>query len=202
MGNIELFNKMAAGYDSPERLEVATVIAGAIRTKLVAGRHKSAIDYGCGTGLVGLQLLDDFKEILFIDGSAKMVEEVSRKIEQLKVPYHKTSVLCANLETENPNNLKADYILVVQTLLHIKEYKPLLASLYKILNQDGRLIVVDFDKNEAVSHDLVHNGFEQAQLSHQLKEIGFSAVNSRTFYEGDKLFMKQSASLFIMEAVK
>ncbi|MCL2520772.1 MAG: class I SAM-dependent methyltransferase [Spirochaetaceae bacterium] len=202
MGNIEHFNKMAAGYDSPERQQVAAIIAAAIRELLADGRNKTAIDYGCGTGLVGLQLLNDFKRIIFIDGSSQMVEELEQKIKRLQIPAAKAEVLCLNLEEESAPPLQADYIMVVQTLLHIKNYQSVLMALAAMLKQDGHLIIVDFNKNEAVSSDLVHNGFEQVQLINQLKDLSFKQVSGKTFYEGANLFMKQAASLFIVDAIK
>lgn len=56
MGNIEKFDCIASQYDTFDRIEVAKIIADTIRTYVIDGKGKSAIDYGCGTGLVGMQL--------------------------------------------------------------------------------------------------------------------------------------------------
>lgn len=49
-------------------------------------------------------------------------------------------------------DIQIDYIVVSQVLLHIKEY-------VSLLKPDGYLVIIDFDKNENISSDKVHNGF-------------------------------------------
>ncbi|MCM3038888.1 hypothetical protein M3201_04130 [Paenibacillus motobuensis] len=60
MGNTDIFDSMASGYDTPERIRIAKIISNAVREYISDGKNKSAIDFGCGTGLVGMDLLDDF----------------------------------------------------------------------------------------------------------------------------------------------
>lgn len=198
MGNIEKFDLAASRYDTAERIEIANVISGTIRKYITGGENKTAIDYGCGTGLVGLSLLDVFKSILFADASKNMVEQVGQKIEKLQAKN--ADALCFDLLAECPQGLQADYIIMVQVLLHEKHVKPLLTRLFSILNEGGHLLIVDFDKNVNIVSDEVHNGFEQGELAGILQEISFSHVDSKTFYHGEKIFMNQDASLFILDA--
>lgn len=200
MGNIEKFNQMANKYDTPERIQMATIIADTIRGQLEDSKGKKAIDYGCGTGLVGMQLRNDFQSILFIDASSNMIEQVQEKVSQLKVKNATT--LCCDFTSQYPNELHADYIMMAQTLLHIKEVRLVLLSLHKMLNKGGHLLIVDFDKNESIVSDDVHNGFEQEKLLELIKEIGFTKASSRIFYQGKKIFMNKDASLFILDATK
>ena len=60
MGNTDKFEMIASSYDTPERIHIAKVSADAIREYVMDSKNKSAIDFGCGTGLVGMNLLDDF----------------------------------------------------------------------------------------------------------------------------------------------
>jgi ubiquinone/menaquinone biosynthesis C-methylase UbiE len=198
MGNIEKFNQMANRYDTPDREEIAGIIAGAVRPYIVNGKDKRAIDFGCGTGLVGLRLLNEFKSMLFIDAAENMVEMVKLKIQASGVRNAET--LCCDM-TECHKELSADYILMSQTLLHIKEIERVLSVLYRILNKGGHLLIVDFDKNERVVSDEVHNGFVQNQLIETVKKVGFASATSKTFYHGSRMFMNQDASLFILEAL-
>lgn len=201
MGNIEKFDQIANQYDTPERVEISKVIGEEIRAHIASGREKDAVDYGCGTGLVGMQLLDEFQSLLFADASAHMIEQVERKIANLPaVP--RVSALCCDFTENCPADLHADYILLVQTLLHIREVDPLLANLHRILRQGGHLLIVDFDKNESIVSGEVHNGFVQEELIRRLIETGFSEAHAQTFYHGKKMFMHQDASLFIMDALK
>ncbi len=200
MGNIEKFDSIASQYDGAERIKVAKIISDTIRPYLINGKLKTVIDYGCGTGLVGMNLLDDFHSILFIDASANMVEQVKAKIE--KSACTTADAICIDLVTACPADLHADYIIVAQTLLHIKEIDLILSRLLSVLNKGGHLLIIDFDKNDQVVSDDVHNGFHQEELISTVKKIGFTKAASKTFYHGKKMFMKQDASLFILDAEK
>lgn len=200
MGNINIFENMAHKYDTVERIEASKMIAEELRQHIIAGKEKTAIDYGCGTGLVGLQLLGDFDSVTFADASENMIQVVEAKIEQGQITNGAT--ICLDLETAFQPNISADYIFLVQVLLHIKEITPLLEKLYQMLNEAGHLIIVDFDYETSVVSDKVHSGFQQEQLLQVMEEIGFGHSESKTFYHGKNIFMNQDASMFILEAVK
>ncbi len=200
MGNTEIFERMAAGYDTPERIHIARVAADAIRAHAADAKDKTAVDFGCGTGLVGMNLLEDFKTMLFLDSSPNMINRIQQKIAEFHIPNADT--LCLDLEQEAGAELKADYIFMAQVLLHIPEVEPVLTRLYEALHPGGHLLIVDFDKNEHIVSDLVHNGFDQRELISLMKQIGFTEVNAETIYTGKQIFMNQDASMFILDAHK
>ncbi len=198
MGNIEKFDAMATQYDTPGRQAVANIIAAEIRACVQDGATKQAIDYGCGTGMVGLQLLDVFASLLLIDASANMVDEVTRKLTKLNAKSAKA--LCCDILADNPPDLHADYIIIAQVLLHVKETEQLLSRLHHMLNRGGHLIIVDFDLNPEIESDEVRNGFDQVDLMSILLQCGFTKAHANTFYHGEKMFMNKDASLFLMDA--
>jgi ubiquinone/menaquinone biosynthesis C-methylase UbiE len=195
----DIFEQMASQYDTEERKSIAHIIAQKVRSELTDTKSLSALDYGCGTGLLGLELVDMFRTMLFVDTSPQMIAQVQRKIENAHIGTAGT--LCCDFCVE-PCNVKTDFVLMSQVLLHVKDYALLLNRLYQILNQDGHLIVVDFDLNERIVSDKVHHGFEQSELMLLLKQIGFASVHANTFYHGQKMFMKEDASLFLLHAQK
>ncbi len=99
-------------------------------------------------------------------------------------------------------DMKADCIFMAQVLLHIREIEPLLIRLHAMLNPGGHLLIAGFDKNDAIVSDEVHNGFVQSELAELLKRLGFGEVESATFHRGKSIFMRQDASMFVMDAVK
>lgn len=200
MGNKDVFEQMARQYDRPERVAVARRIAEAVGQVLMGAEDKDAMDYGCGTGLVGLELVDQVGSMLFVDASAQMIACVEEKIERADI--QNAGTLCADFLEEAPSDIRVDYILMSQVLLHVREYAALLQLLCGMLRPGGHLILVDFDKNERVQSDRVHNGFVQQDLRGELERMGFASVVSHTFYEGQSLFMNQDASLFIMDALR
>jgi ubiquinone/menaquinone biosynthesis C-methylase UbiE len=200
MGNTDQFEMMAARYDTPERIHIAKVSSDAIREYTVDAKKKSAIDFGCGTGLVGMNLLDDFQSILFLDSSQNMIQQVKEKISLSNKKNADT--LCFDFEKDSLTDLHADYIFMAQVLLHIKDLQPVLSKLYDVLNPEGHLIIVDFNKNEDIVSDLVHNGFDQEELKSKMSHIGYKHIQSKTIYHGSKIFMGHDASMFVLDSKK
>ena len=200
MGNTDKFEMIADIYDTSERIQIAKLSSDAIREYLADAKDKSAIDFGCGTGLVGMNLLKDFKSMLFLDTSQNMVNQIKQKISVSDI--QNASTLCFDLEKESLSELHADYIFMVQVLLHISEVDMILSRLYEVLNENGHLLIVDFDKNEKIVSDIVHNGFEQTELAGIMSKIGYRNIQSKTFHTGSKIFMGQDAAMFILDSQK
>lgn len=200
MGNTDKFEMIADMYDTSERIQIAKVASDAIRKHLTDAKGKTAIDFGCGTGLVGMELQSEFKSILFLDTSQKMLNQIEKKIAANNI--QNATTLCFDFERDSLSDLKADYIFMAQVLLHIKDVEPVLSRLYEVLNQGGHLLIIDFDKNEKVASDMVHNGFDQKELAETMAPLGYINIQSETFYTRSRIFMGEDAAMFILEAVK
>lgn len=116
MGNIQKFDAIANQYDTVERVEISKIIANTIKRYITNSKNKVFIDFGCGTGLVGMELLEEFKSMIFMDASNNMIECVKEKIGKLQILDAKT--ICVDIEADCNINMKVDYIFIVQTLLH------------------------------------------------------------------------------------
>lgn len=194
-----VFEQMAKRYDTEERIALAKIIAQEVGPELEKCQTKSLIDYGSGTGLVSLALADAVESVLLIDSSAQMLEVAQGKITQSGIQNAK--ILHADLTQETPQ-LKADIVLLSLVLLHVPDTKQILQELFHILKDNGKLMIVDFDKNKKIYHPKVHNGFVHEELAAILSDVGFKTVTIKTFYHGENIFMKQDASMFIASSVK
>ena len=87
-------------------------------------------------------------------------------------------------------------------LLHIPDTNKILQELFGILNDGGKLIIIDFDKNDKIQHPKVHNGFSHEELKKRLSDIGFKSTEMKTFFHGRRIFMNQDASMFISSSIK
>ncbi len=197
---MNIWENMAQNYDRQDRIEVANIITEEIINHLDNTRDKRLLDFGCGTGLVGLNLINYFSEVILGDTSKSMLDIVDKKIKDGNIKRAKTLFL--NLDNETISNFKIDYIIVSQVLLHIPDTKEILKSLYHLLNNNGRLLIIDFDKNNNISSDKVHNGFIQENLNKLCLDIGFNKSKSSSFHEGEKLFMNTYSSMFLLIAEK
>ncbi|WP_102346120.1 class I SAM-dependent methyltransferase [Bacillus sp. Marseille-P3661] len=194
-----VFEEMAQRYDTEERIELAKVIVKEVRSELKNSKSKSLIDYGSGTGLVSLELSDLVDSILLVDSSKQMLEVAKAKISHKGITNAK--VLYSDFTQETPE-LAADIVLMSLVLLHIPDTKKILQELFSILNNGGKLIIIDFDKNDQINHPKVHNGFSHDELKERLSEVGFKSIEMKTFYHGHRIFMNQDASMFISSSVK
>ncbi|MBN6187679.1 class I SAM-dependent methyltransferase [Aneurinibacillus sp. BA2021] len=194
-----VFEQMAKKYDTEERIELAKVIVKEVRSELRNSKSKSLIDYGSGTGLIGLELTDLVDSVLLVDSSKQMLEVAKEKISRKGITNSK--VVCSDFTEEAPK-LKADIVLVSLVLLHIPDTKKILQELLNVLNNGGKLIIIDFDKNDKVNHPKVHNGFSHESLKKILSEVGFKSIKIKTFYRGNCIFMNQDASMFIASSIK
>jgi ubiquinone/menaquinone biosynthesis C-methylase UbiE len=200
MGNTEKFEMIADIYDTSERIQIAKVSSDAICEHLVDAKNKNAIDFGCGTGLVGMNLLKDFSSMLFLDTSQNMINKIKQKISSSNI--QNAATLCFDFEKDSLSDLHTDYIFMAQVLLHIEDFKTVLLKLYDVLNQGGHLIIIDFNKNDEIVSDMVHNGFDGEELTKIMSKIGYKNIRSRTFYKGNKIFMGHDASQFILDSQK
>ncbi|WP_019637763.1 class I SAM-dependent methyltransferase [Paenibacillus fonticola] len=200
MANTDKFEMIANMYDTPERIQIAKVSSEAIREYVVDAKSKNAVDFGCGTGLVGMNLLNEFHSMLFLDTSPNMIHQVKQKISDFNI--RNADTLCFDFEQEGLSDLHADYIFMAQVLLHIPDVEFVLSKLFDVLNDGGHLLIVDFNKNENIVSDIVHNGFHQDELSGMMTKIGYKNIQSKTFYHGSKIFMGQDASMFVLDAQK
>lgn len=194
-----VFEQMAKRYDTEERIELAKVIVNEVIPELRNSKSKSLIDYGCGTGLISLELSDLVDSVLMIDSSKQMLEVVKAKISNKGITNAK--VFHSDFTQETPE-LKADIVLMSLVLLHIPDTQRILRELFKILNDGGKLIIIDFDKNDKINHPKVHNGFSHEELKRRLSEVGFKSIKIKTFYHGKRIFMNRDASMFISSSIK
>ncbi|MFK9092597.1 class I SAM-dependent methyltransferase [Bacillus salipaludis] len=194
-----VFEQMAKRYDTEERIELAKVIVKEVRPELRNCKSKSLIDYGSGTGLISLELSDLVDSILLVDSSKQMLEVAKAKISHKGITN--SNVLYSDFTQETPE-LKADIVLMSLVLLHIPDTKKILQELFNILNNGGKLIIIDFDKNDKINHPKVHNGFSHEELKERLSEGGFKSIEIKTFYHGNRIFMNQDASMFISSSIK
>jgi ubiquinone/menaquinone biosynthesis C-methylase UbiE len=194
-----VFEQMAKRYDTEERIELARVIVKEVRPELRNSKSKSLIDYGSGTGLISLGLSDLVDSILLVDSSKQMLEVAKAKISYKGITNSK--VLYSDFTQETPE-IKTDIVLMSLVLHHFPDTKKILQELFNILNDGGKLIIIDFDKKDKINHPKVHNGFSHEELKKRLSEVGFKSTEMKTFYHGNGIFMNQDASMFISSSIK
>ena len=201
------FNNYAKTWDTDKRIYRAKIIANEISNSIGINKNCSAMEFGCGTGLVSFNLYDKFRTIALVDSSKGMIDILNSKIDKSEVtnmvPYH------LDISNKNSLDMKFDVIYNSMVLHHIHDTKVIIKNFHQLLNKDGYLCIVDLDEDDGSFHKKYpefdgHNGFNQDDLKNVLIASGFSDIESNTFFYDEKIIgsEKVNYSLFLMKARK
>jgi len=178
------FDKDAARWDEhPTRVQLAQDVASAIARAVPLGPTMDVLDFGCGTGIVTLQLAPSVGFVTGVDSSQGMLEVLNAKIDR---QGH------ANVTTRRLHpgeDLAGAYDLIVSsmTLHHIEDIDALLTQFFRSLKAPGWLCVADLDSEQGEFHEdntgVFHFGFERAALRRALVGAGFVDVHDVTAAE-------------------
>jgi len=183
------FNDVAENWDTQQRVKRARIIANEILKSIKLKKDYRALDFGCGTGLVSFNLCNEFHQITLVDTSKGMIDKLNIKIHDSNIQNMEAYQLDINDGYELLG--KYDVIYTSMALHHIKNIKKSLEILYKLLNNDSYLCVVDLIEDDGRFHKLEkdfdgHNGFNTDELFKVLEEVGFKNIDTHVFYKDTK----------------
>lgn len=200
------FDDVSNEWDNKKRIERAKVISNKIKTIISVAKNKSAMEFGCGTGLISFNLSHVFKNITLIDNSQGMISVVNEKIKKLNLKN--INSYCYDL-VENSLNEKYHIIYSSMALHHIVDIDEVIKKFNNMLISNGTLCIVDLNEDDGRFHKNEvgfngHNGFSQKWMKNILEANGFSNIKSQTFYKSTREIDNEEVeySLFIMTGDK
>ncbi len=202
--NTERFDKAASEWDSKSRrVLLAGKISNAI-LKLPLTKEMDALEYGCGTGLVGIAISQVIKKLTAIDNSRGMLEVLEKKISTEDLKNIRT--LCCDLLTENYTE-KHHLIFCSMTLHHIKDAKGLLQRFADILLPGGYIAIADLVTEDGTFHDtdaegIHHDGFTPEELAAVLSCCGLEDISHRIVHTITKGGINKKYPIFLLTARK
>jgi 2-polyprenyl-3-methyl-5-hydroxy-6-metoxy-1,4-benzoquinol methylase len=194
--------------DDPVRRERAETVAGAMRKFLPwDGPRGTALELGCGTGLLSFSLADAFARIVLMDEAPGMLEVVTEKIRQSARAH--MAVVRGDIQDIPDNGTRYDAVYMLMALHHARDPMAVLRRCYKLLNPVGLLFVADLDKEDgsfhAASPDFSgQNGFGREELKADVEEIGFRNVVFEDVFTVKKQVGKgeRAYPVFLLKAAK
>jgi ubiquinone/menaquinone biosynthesis C-methylase UbiE len=177
------FDEKAQTWDNnPMRIERAAAVANAIRAALPLQPGLTALEVGCGTGLLSFALQTDFAQITLADTSEGMLEVLAAKIVASgvtnMVPLH------LDLATEPAPVSRFDVTYSLMVLHHIPDTDTVLRQFQTLLKPGGWLVIADLEVEDGSFHTDgstdIHLGFERGALQKQVEAAGFGSVNFST----------------------
>lgn len=201
------FDKKAKDWDDNRRIQRSKVIAEKIIDYVNLQETFTGLEFGCGTGLISLNLYDKLGKITCIDTSSGMIKQLEDKVAE----HNLDKITVTQLNINDDHDLKSEYDIIYSSmsLHHVTSLEETLQNFYDLLQDGGLLCIVDLDKEDGSFHSqesnfLGHNGFEQKELSQLLEQVGFNNIMSETFYNDERSIGNRNIeySLFIMKAQK
>ncbi len=180
------FDERARDWDSdPRKVERARLVAEAIRDTIPLSPGMSALEYGCGTGLLSFALQSHLGRITLADTSQGMLDVLAGKIAAAGVTNMHPIKLDLAVDPLPAGRFQLIYSLM--TLHHIRDVKEVLFKFNALLETGGYLLVADLDKEDGSFHTDgttdVHKGFERDDLQGMVEAAGFGNVMFSTAYQ-------------------
>ena len=172
----QFFNSIADDWDQLARdvlgsCDLSGMIAAAVQPGAVA------VDLGCGTGEVLEGMLPVAREVIGVDGSARMLDRARRRFAEEGA---RVSLRIGDLEHLPLRDGEADFISINMVLHHLSSPEVALVEARRVLRPKGRLVITDFDSHENESMRVTYGdrwlGFTYESLCSALEKSGFNLV--------------------------
>ena len=142
----------------------------------------NVLDYGCGTGLVTLQLQPYVGSVTGADISRGMLEVLRRKIRESGLAN--VSAVLIDTDREIPVEGKFNLVVSSMTMHHIQDVETLFRKFHNLLLPGGRLCVADLDAEDGSFHSnttgVAHFGFDRREVRTMLGNAGFEDIREVT----------------------
>lgn len=174
--NSARFDALAAKWDeNPLRIHMVRAVATKIKETVRLHSAMTALEVGCGTGLVTVLIAPELGRVTALDSSEKMLSELQRKIGDMNL----TNITCrkGDLVTEEIPESGFDFIYSNMTYHHVADGDALLKKLHRALIPDGVLAIADLDREEGSFHTdmegVHHLGFMRGEVVSAFERAGF-----------------------------
>ncbi len=203
------FNEAASTWDEKaKRVAMAWAVAEEIVNQVPLSNTMTAMEFGCGTGLISMALAPMIKQVLAIDMSENMLAVLDEKIASEKIENVSTRLL--DLFTDELPEERFDLIFSGMALHHVKDVDALLDIFAQLLEPGGIVALADLDAEDGGFHgdipDVFHLGFDRQALAEKFEQKGFSDIKTTTAHimQKENVVTGQDAefSIFLITAQK
>lgn len=186
MEGSDSFDHKAKDWDQQVyRVRRAAEVAAKIRERVVLGPGVRALEFGCGTGLLGFELADSVGALAFADTSPGMLDQVGRKIAERGLTHASTLNL-----TLAALSGSFDLIFSLMVLHHIDDVPGQISALAGVLSPGGFVCLADLDHEDGSFHapeTVPHNGFLRTDVAGWLVTAGLEVVDTCTGFVNRKM---------------
>ena len=163
-------------FETPQMIKIAKEMTDGIKQWISLSKNSIILDFGTGTGLIGLNLINEVKKVIFEDVSENMLNYLKEKLTNKNIKNYEIFLgEIQNYKTEE----KIDLITAGLVIHHIENLQNLFKVFLNLLKPKGYLCLSDMKKNAPMfdlhspKHKMPHKGFDQEELCNELKKAGF-----------------------------
>jgi SAM-dependent methyltransferase len=177
---IDDFDRAASTFDVDFRIQRAQAVVRQLAAQVELNPTMSALDFGCGTGLVGFELLKHIGRLTLADPSSGMLEEARRKI--TGADSHRVGTLLLDAEkTVLPEHY--DLVVSLMALHHIPDTWRTVTLLASSVGPGGVLALADLDLEDGSFHGPdweVHQGIDRREIKTLMEAAEFEEIREST----------------------
>ncbi|MGI5950422.1 MAG: class I SAM-dependent methyltransferase [Brooklawnia sp.] len=179
------FDALASSWDAdPEKAERARRVARAIIERTQPGGHW--LDYGAGTGALGLSLLGHAEQLTLADSSLGMLATAGQKIAVAGLA-DRVQTLELDLGANGTTDQRFDGAVSLLVLHHIDDVERAVARLAGLLRPGGWLALSDLEDEDGSFHGdhaphAHHHGFDRERVADWVRRAGLVDVDLTTPY--------------------
>lgn len=169
------FDTAAATWDEkPARVRLAREVTATILREVPLSHQMTALDYGCGSGLVTLGIQPCVGRIIGADSSRGMLDVLEQKVRAQNIDNVSTRLI--DLTSQDHLEGSFDLIISSMTMHHVCDIASLVSAFVRALKPGGWLALADLESEDGSFHDdpagVCHHGFERGFMHALLTEKG------------------------------
>ena len=146
--------------------------------KLTPLEGKHVLDFGCGTGLLTQLIAIDARDVVALDSSEAMIEELDKK--ELFNVEPVVDALTRGLVAQHPAFRKQFDVVVASNVCgYLADYEQAVDIIYSLLDEGGLFVHWDWQVDD---HD-PEFGLSEKDVASALNRVGFSDVVTKTVFK-------------------
>ncbi|PHM16882.1 MAG: SAM-dependent methyltransferase [Sulfuricurvum sp. PD_MW2] len=197
----ERFNQAAPDWDKGDlRQNIAHAVFQTIISRIALLKGMNIMDFGAGTGLLSFKIAPMVNQVVGVDLSEKMLEQLASK----NTPELQVTPLYHDILT-TPLDQQFHGIVSSMAMHHVEDTAELFRAFYDHLKRDGFIAIADLEAEDGTFHShgnegVHHFGFERDALRTTIEKAGFCNVRFHHAYTVER--EDQNYPIFLLTASK